>query len=639
LSSPLTNIESLYLSELSFNSLPDTISQAYGSNFLVLEPRVWGLAQHADDRFRITIQVPSGNYSTPTSLIEEANRSIQSLATTSVLDFGNTSLAINAVDGMTSFRIDLGINFHQTSFQLQWFNNQVRDGLGFSDLQSLHSFASIHTEYPRYVNAANDASNSIFVNDGRLRIRFFVGPDSLTPAWEHTLALLTPNAIYNVHTFLSTIQENLQQDDIFGTYSSFQVTNQVDSSRIFTFFFQPDVVNHRDLFSPWWNSLSTCRAGGVRMECTFLDAADRANLWFGNRSVCGFVPTQGSEVDLSLEADTVVWPHIVTAMNRYQSMAYQTEAASSPPEDYATFSNQERESLLYHGNTTSLDYWLRTADNLLVRVDETLQTVQTVSAAILFQATNRNYSWIDECIEIPAGQQFTLSRFLQVLQSLFQENKRMSKSAIELSETDPSRLLLKADYAWTLEGNSCLHSIILINLDDSLPNSVGAHFDQISSSVAPFRLSTRGGIILNSFYQIGKFRIEAIPQTGFPDAMGASLVIEDYTIYTDFNLMLRSLNSQIRNARDEEFGNMWASSVVEITGFVPNATLQQSEVVLTMKAEMNKIFTESNFTMTCVGSSLWSAWVFCPECRFPWPIMRCKNATISERSSDNAPMF
>lgn len=625
LSVQLSNIESLYLTEVSFNSLPETISDAYGSNFIILEPRVYGLVHYAEEKFRVVISVKKGSYATPNDLVNAANDSIQSLAvnpgTQAYLDFGTTRFSFNPIDEKVTFHADLGINFHQDSFRFVWLHSDVRDALGFNELQTYHSFCSISSQYVRVINAATDASNSITVADGSVKIRYTIHGIA-TPKLEHTIQLLTPGSVYNFYTFVAQIQSQLKKDALFGKYSSFTVTTTAIGSRVLTLTLLPD-TSVRSALAPWWNALSTCEAGGVQMEVLFQGTADRSKLWFGNNSVCGFLPHD--------EETGLYAPNVMLAQSAYQSTSYVTDAADSlnqwPSAETIAAKVQKNEATLLYYHTVadpelvSNKYvtWFspQPPRQLIYSLSTDFTPTAHQTTGVWMRAVNRNYSWLDEFFEIDAGTNFTFSRLMNLFRSKFAASSRMSKTEFDVSDVNANFMQWKVDYAYKFEGRSNYSSVTWIDLTpENMQPSVSQVFADVSSdpttdSESAFVLVCKENLALNSFYRIGKFQLVAEPTADCPDRLGASITVEDYRVFTDVNSMIRELNNHLRNYTDPEFGNVWSASLVVITSFLQAFGANGAQVTLQLNAVPTKTVTESNFELCLVGDSLW------PDLGFP----------------------
>lgn len=667
----LTNIESLYLTEVSFTSLPETISSAYGSNFIIFEPRVYGLSQYSESKFRITVEVPSANYNSAQSLVDTVNQQLQSFSSPTndkhmaFMKFGNSSFTYNNLTNYTKVTTDFGLTFHQDSFRFIWTKPSVCTSLGFdSQLQSSYSFCSIETKLVR----SNNVRSTRTIQSGKIRVRYYFMKD-WTIAYEQELQLATPSSslLSSSQTFtefVADVQTRLGQDPIFGPFSSFIVTsrNEEDGGGdILKLTLKPDVaqltfassIRNSSTSSTWWNDWSTVKQGGIQMEILFLDADDRKNIWFGTQSFCGFLPTKGETADLAIDSESVCLPNLFIANNRYQSLAYNSDP--SPPSTtpgYPTFASLvaklttgSARKAKYHSFSSNqeLNYIFVDLTNEVYLVDfETSSVVRQATTGVLLTAIDPNYRWLDEFIEISSGQQFTFSTLVSELSLKIQQNSRLNRSSFNSSETNSDKTQWKIDYVHTIEGLKTCSQITAYDLDhdkhknlDYYPTLASCFHeitsDELTSKSTAFLLYTKGGLNLNSEYYIGRLRLVATPSGTSPmdeDVQGAELVIEDTTKFTDINAMLRALNAYFRLWKSNDFGNVWGTTTVEIASYIANATVSSSLVTLLIKANANKFVTESNFDLKFIGDKLWK------DLGFPdSPTFRLANYLVDEKDS------
>lgn len=654
----LSNIESLYLSEVSFSSLPETISQAYGSNFLILEPRVWGLAQSVDNKYRIKIEVQPGNYASSDILINEANNAIAKLANKEnmgFINFGNTQFQFNSLNSKATLQVDLGLTFHQDSFQFRWTKPAVQDSLGFNgDLQTTYSFCTLQSVYPRSKNA----KPSVAVVNGTARIRYYDGNNQVL--FEHIMTLIPPtgsSSNINFNEFVAGVKTALQEDKYFGKLSTFNVNDSASNdSQILSLSLKPDTA----LLSPWWNQLSTVEKGGIVLEVLFNNAEDRKNLWIGNQSFCGFSSILADDANLTIDSESICMPHIMMATSRYQSLSYST-ADSMLPANLPSFQTlqtqiqqQTAQYAYYHTVTdsnppisTTTTYIVSNVDNRVYLVDEEGKTVlREATTGLFMKTTDSKYYWLNEFVEITPATQFTFSSFSDFIANKWKYNPRMNRSSFGVDDIDVDKTVMKLDYVYNIDGLAN-YSMILAFDENAVPGapsspspSVASRFHDLQSipltnKSTSFLLYTVRGIFLNSQYQIGKLRLQAIPSQDGTDTEGAIIIIEDYTIYTDVYAMIRAMNAYFRNYQDPQFGNVWSNTTLDISSYIVGATVQQSEVNLVLKVNVNKLVTESNFELQFIGNQLWKDLGFAYSPSPISPFLSFQLSALSTEEKDN----
>ena len=147
LSEPLKDVVSLKLYSVQIPYTWYTIGQAYGNNFFYFKGRTAGI-DSGTGIHDIQVSIAPGNYS-PAELIGAVNNSIAELKRNATdISLGKTALTYNYNTSLTTANIDLKKGYNQSSYVINFTNNEIPDYLGF--IQNEYSTRTLRSRLSIY---------------------------------------------------------------------------------------------------------------------------------------------------------------------------------------------------------------------------------------------------------------------------------------------------------------------------------------------------------------------------------------------------------------------------------------------------------------------------------------------------------
>jgi len=215
LSETLHDVVSMKLYSIQIPYAWYTINDNYGSNFFYIKGNSPGIA---DGNHNLQVSIPSGNY-TISDIINGIRKSLKNVfAQYTDIDFGNTDICYNAVNGKSSFVIDIKNNYNETYYALEFPDVQLPQVplyyITFNNIPYMN-FSCI-TPYYTAAEYNNVAYNDISIN--------------IPPPATNSIAQLPAFYGYNGSDLINTIQHQFNQNPY--TTQSTIVQTTPDSSNI-----------------------------------------------------------------------------------------------------------------------------------------------------------------------------------------------------------------------------------------------------------------------------------------------------------------------------------------------------------------------------------------------------------------------
>lgn len=679
LPTPLPNVTRLQLDEITFESEAHTVTNVFGGNLLILEPRVKGLARHADDAeggFRVRLEIQPGNYPDGArSIVAALNAAlVRDVVPVSRMDWGETpenTFVYNETAQSVTATLDLGMQFHQDAFELRWLSRPTAHFLGFNlnaTARAVYLPGALRStraiEYSLDLQSRLNAS-TLKVVDGRATVRYLVvpadtdinAPDFSVSAWltrvqqstatttyaklTREVQLLQPGATYSYNSMVQSLRAALASDAVFGKHSFVQeMKADADDERprsVLVLGLVPDPT-HPDLRS-WWNRPEN--AGRTVLVVDF--ALSDAGVWADPAAGCSFPVFARDEENAYVR----MVPCLIGADAEYESenpLSVPSSAAKSfvwggggDEQEETTATTAPISGGSDDDGTTARVHALRNEARLL-------SDGAAVLSGLYLRSTSAAFRKMDRFVRLEPLSNYTATTLVAHAHQRLSATPFMGNSAVRI-EPDTRRVKILVDVAYesktfavpppnaqyplfvdesAVDGGDVVVVARYLAATTTTATVVSVHAAGGASEIT-VETSGDGGLPAGaSKYVLGKLKLTLLPSADSMDTSGIQqLVLEDWSEHSSVSTLVARINDVLAGASyrdpdaasDYTFGAVLAGSKLTILHAYRNSQNTKTLYKLRLALRATKIVTESLFELRLVDAGLWQALGFAGDSR------------------------